>query len=141
EVIAVPMLRGEVRWEMDWDRLEELVTPKTRMFLLCHPHNPVGRVFRRDELERIADFCLRRNLVLCSDEIHCDLILDDIPHCPAASLNDEIAGNSITLMAPSKTFNVPGLGCAFALIPNSELRAKFRRAANGIVPQVNVFGY
>lgn len=141
EVIAVPMVCREGRWEMDWERMEELVTPSTRLFFLCHPHNPVGRVFTRDELLRIGEFCQRRNIVLCSDEIHCDLILDDIPHRPAASLSEEMANNTITLMAPSKTFNVPGLGCAFALIPNATLRARFRRAAIGIVPQVNVFGY
>lgn len=141
EVISVPMICRDGKWEMDWDRLEAAVTPSTRLFLLCHPHNPVGRVFRRTELERLAEFCARHQIVLCSDEIHCDLILDDLPHLPAASLNDEIAANTITLMAPSKTFNVPGLGCAFALIPNASLRARFRKAALGIVPQVNVFGY
>lgn len=141
EVIRVRMQRVDGRWEMDWDGLETSVTPSTRLFLLCHPHNPVGRVFSREELEWIAEFCLRHDLVLCSDEIHCDLILDDVPHLPAASLSAEIASNSITLMAPSKTYNVPGLGCSFALIPNPELRARFRKAANGIVPQVNLFGY
>lgn len=141
ELVAVPLLCRDGTWEMDWDRMEKAVTPSTRLFLLCHPHNPVGRVFRREELQRLADFCLRHKLVLCSDEIHCDLILDDLPHVPAASLNEEIAASTITLMAPSKTFNVPGLGCAFALIPNEKLRTRFRRAALGIVPQVNVFGY
>lgn len=141
DVVSVPLLCQNGRWEIDWERTEEAVTPKTRLFLLCHPHNPVGRVFRRAELERLGEFCLRHKIVLCSDEIHCDLVLDDLPHLPVASLSPELAENTITLMAPSKTFNVPGLGCAFALIPNGTLRARFQRAAQGIVPQVSTFGY
>lgn len=141
EVISVPLVCHEGRWGMDWDRMEEVITPETRLFLLCHPHNPVGQVFRRDELERLGQFCLRHDLVLCSDEIHCDLILDDLPHVPAATVSPEIAENTITVMAPSKTFNVPGLGCSFAIISNPTLRARFKRAAQGIVPQVNLFGY
>ncbi|OQX66365.1 MAG: aspartate aminotransferase, partial [Sorangiineae bacterium NIC37A_2] len=70
------------RWEIDWDAMERSVTPRTKVFFLCNPHNPVARVFRRDELERIGEFCLRHNLVLCSDEIHCDLILENIRHTP-----------------------------------------------------------
>lgn len=143
EVIKVPLVwnTSSGRWEMDWERMEAAVTPATRLFLLCNPHNPVGRVFTRAEVHQLAQFCLERNIVLCSDEIHCDLILDDRPHVSAASIDDEIAANTITLMAPSKTYNIPGLGCAFAIIPNPSLRAKFRRAATGIVPQVNIFGY
>lgn len=141
ELITVPMLCCDNRWNIDWERMEAAVTPSTRLFLLCHPHNPVGRVFGREELERVADFCLRHRLVLCSDEIHCDLILDDLPHIPAATLGEEIAAQTITLMAPSKTFNTPGLGCAWAVISNPTLRAEFRQAALGIVPQVNALGY
>ncbi len=141
QVLSVPMACREGRWEIDWERMEETVTPKTRLLLLCHPHNPVGRVFGREELVRLGEFCLRHEIVLCSDEIHCDLILDDLPHLPAASLREDFAANTITLMAPSKTFNVPGLGCAFALIPDPTLRARFKRAALGIVPQVNAFGF
>jgi cysteine-S-conjugate beta-lyase len=141
ELITVPMLCCDNRWDIDWEGMEASVTPSTRLFLLCHPHNPVGRVFGREELERVADFCLRHRLVLCSDEIHCDLILDDLPHIPAATLGEEIAAQTITLMAPSKTFNTPGLGCAWALISNPTLRAAFRQAALGIVPQVNALGY
>ncbi len=141
EVISVSLRCTDGRWEFDWEKMEGAVTAKTRLFLLCHPHNPVGRVFNRDELQKVADFCRRHDLVLCSDEIHCDLILDDIPHVPAASLNAEIAARTITLMAPSKTFNVPGLGCSFAIISDSALRTRFRRAALGIVPQVTVLGY
>src|SRR5581483_3760918 len=105
----------------------------TRMFYLCNPHNPLARVWRRDELARLAEFCLRHDLVLCADEIHCDLILDPAqPHFPIARLSAEIAARTITLLAPSKTYNVPGLGTSIAIIPDHLRRARFVRAAAGI---------
>jgi cystathionine beta-lyase len=129
------------RWEIDWDGLDRAVTSKTKIFLLCNPHNPVARVWRRDELVRIGEFCVRHNLVLCSDEIHCDLILDDLPHVPTALLGDEIARRTITLMAPSKTYNVPGLGTSIAIIPDAQLRAQFVRATAGVVAEVTSLGF
>ncbi|MGE5493049.1 MAG: aminotransferase class I/II-fold pyridoxal phosphate-dependent enzyme, partial [Actinomycetota bacterium] len=103
--------------------------------------NPVGRAWREDELRELADLCERRDLVVCSDEIHCGLVLDkDKRHIPFASLSPEMARRTITLMAPSKTFNVPGLGCAFAIISEPGLRRRFKAAMNGIVPHVNVLG-
>ncbi|HVT72709.1 MAG TPA: PatB family C-S lyase [Lacunisphaera sp.] len=129
------------RWEIDWDALERAVTPKTRLFFLCNPHNPLARVWRRDELEALANFCARHNLLLCSDEIHCDLILDDLPHVPTALLGAEVAERTITLMAPSKTYNVPGLGTSIAIIPDAQLRQEFVRATAGIVAEVNALGY
>jgi cystathionine beta-lyase len=139
--VTAPMARRGGRWEMDFDALDRAVTPRTKQFFLCSPHNPVGRAFTRRELEQVAAFCARHNLVLVSDEIHCDLVLDDVAHEPIATLSPELAARTITLMAPSKTYNVPGLGCSLAIIPNPELRAKFTRAAQGIVPDVNVLGY
>lgn len=143
ESVPVPLAlnRTERRWEIDFDALERAVTPRTRLFFLCNPHNPVARVFRRDELIRLGDFCVRHNLVLCSDEIHCDLILDDLPHLPTGSLRDDIAERTVTLMAPSKTYNVPGLGTSFAVIPNPQLRAAFVRATAGIVAEVTTLGF
>jgi cystathionine beta-lyase len=132
---------GRGRWEIDWDALERAVTPRTRLFYLCNPHNPLARVWRRDELARLADFCERHNLILCSDEIHCDLILDDIPHIPTGLLGGEIANRTVTLMAPSKTYNVPGLGTSFAIISNPQLRATFVRATAGIVAEVTTLGF
>jgi cystathionine beta-lyase len=129
-------------WEIDWDALERAVTPRTRAFFLCNPHNPVARVFRRAELERIAEFCVRHRLILCSDEIHCDLILDpSLRHIPTGTLGGPIAQQTITLLAPSKTYNIPGLGTALAIIPNPELRRRFVHATQGIVAEVNVFGF
>lgn len=138
--VAVPMARNGARWEMDFAALERAITPRSRAFFLCSPHNPVGRAFTRAELTQLADFCVRHDLTLVSDEIHCDLILDDVAHLPTAMLSPEIAARSITLMAPSKTYNVPGLGTSLAIIPDAKLRTAFTRAAAGIVPDANVLG-
>lgn len=130
------------RWKIDWDALERTVTPRTKLFFLCNPHNPLARVWRRDELVKLAEFCLRHDLILCSDEIHCDLILDPaLPHLPVSTLSPEIAARTVTLMAPSKTYNVPGLGTSFAIIPDSALRARFVRATAGIVAEVTSLGF
>jgi cystathionine beta-lyase len=102
----------------------------------------LARVWRRDELAQLAEFCLRHRLLLCADEIHCDLILDPtLPHIPAATLSPEIAARTVTFMAPSKTYNIPGLGTSFAIIPDAALRAQFVRATAGIVAEVNTLGY
>ena len=138
---GVPLVQGEHGWQWDWSAMHAALTPNTRLLLLCHPHNPVGRCWRDDELRSIADFALQHDLVVCSDEIHCGLVLDaERRHIPLASLDPAIAARSITLMAPSKTFNIPGLGCAFALIPDPALRRRFLRTMEGIVPHVNVLG-
>ena len=139
--VALRLDAAQRRWEIDWDALEKAVTPKSRIFLLCNPHNPVARVWRREELVRLAEFCVRHDLVLCSDEIHCDLILDDLPHRPTALLGDEISRRTITFMAPSKTYNVPGLGTSIAIIPDATLRAQFIRAANGVMAEVTSLGF
>ena len=140
--VQVPFELREGNWTINWDALERAVTPKTKLFYLCNPHNPIARVWRRDELVRLADFCLRHNLVLCSDEIHCDLILDPaLKHFPTAALSPEIAARTVTLMAPSKTYNVPGLGTSFAIISDPMHRARFVRATSGIVAEVNNLGY
>jgi cystathionine beta-lyase len=128
-------------WRFDRIALQRAVTADTRLFLLCHPHNPVGRCWSREELLELATFAEANDLIVCSDEIHCGLILDpDKHHIPFASLSPDAAQRSITLMAPSKTFNIPGLGCAFAVIPDAGLRRRFERTMNGIVPHVNVLG-
>ena len=137
-----PALSPVEGWTINWDALARAVTPKTKLFYLCNPHNPLARVWRRDEVARLAEFCVRHNLVLCSDEIHCDLILDPaLPHVPTALISPEIAARTITLMAPSKTYNIPGLGTSFAIIPDAKLRTRFVRATAGIVAEVNNLGY
>jgi cystathionine beta-lyase len=130
------------RWEIDWDAVEKAVTPRSKMLLFCHPHNPVARVWDRQELARVADFCARHDLVLCTDEIHCDLLLEPgAVHEPIGAVAPSAAERTVTLMAPSKAFNVPGLGASFAVIPDPSLRARFSKASAGIVAEVNVFGY
>jgi cystathionine beta-lyase len=142
ELITVPLIEKTGGWEFDFDLLERAITPRTRMLLLCSPHNPTGRVFTRDELATLADICERNDLVICSDEIHCELVLDkDRDHIPTANLSAEVEQRTITLMAPSKTFNIPGLGCSFAVISDEQLRRQFLQAMKGIVPHVNALGY
>jgi len=125
---------------IDWDVMEQAITDLTRLFILCNPHNPVGRVYTKEELLRMGEICLKRGVVICSDEIHCDLIYRGYQHIPIASLETEIAQNTMTLIAPSKTFNLAGLKCAVAIIQNPDLREKFRNAGKGLVSEVNVLG-
>lgn len=139
--LAVEQQGSTVRYTLDEDIFEGAIQANTRLFILCNPHNPVGRAFTRQELTRMAEISLRHDLVICSDEIHCDLLLDGTQHIPVASLDPEIGQRSITLLAPSKTYNLPGLGCSMAVIQNPELRKRVQQAAAGIVPHVNVLGY
>jgi cystathionine beta-lyase len=142
KLVTAPLVIENNRWIIDFDELEKNITPQTGLLLFCNPHNPVGRVYTRQELEKLVSFCDRHDIIICSDEVHCDLILDvDKTHIPTASLNLEAAARTITLMAPSKTFNIPGLGCAFAVISNKKLRNRFLQAMAGIVPEVNILGF
>jgi len=129
------------RYEIDFDLFQEAISDRTRIFILCNPHNPVGRVFRREELAQMADICLARNILICSDEIHCDLVFEGSQHLPIATLAPEVADQTITLMAPSKTFNVPGLKCSLAIVQNPELRKTLKETHTGLVHGVNVMGY
>lgn len=139
--LAVSQEGNHLRYEVDFDAFEAAISPHTRLFLLCNPHNPVGRSYTQDEQLRMAEICARHDMLICSDEIHCDLLLDETAHFPMASLDPEIAQRTITLMAPSKTFNMPGLGCSLAIVQNPQLRAQINRAQAGIVPHVNLLGY
>ncbi|MHC4887047.1 MAG: MalY/PatB family protein [Planctomycetota bacterium] len=141
-LIDVPLACQDEVWSLDLARIEESITDETKLLLLCSPHNPVGRAFTEKELRALAELCLERGITLCSDEIHCDLILDENRrHIPTATLSPEIRDATITLMAPSKTYNVPGMGCSFAVIPNKRLRLAFKRAMQGIVPHINVLAW
>lgn len=128
-----------LHYEIDFDALEAAITPRTRLFMLCNPHNPVGRVFTRAELERLADLCLRHDLLICSDEAHCDLIYDG-QHIPIASLSPEVAARTITLQAPSKTYNLPGLKCGYIIIQNADLMEQLLYVKDRIVPHTSVMG-
>jgi cystathionine beta-lyase len=127
-------------YSIDWQAFEAAITDQTRLFILCNPHNPVGRVFRKDELEYMAEICLRQGVVICSDEIHGDLIFRGHRHLPLASLDPVIAQNTITLIAPSKTYNLAGLACSIAIIQNAELRQKYQHSGKGLVGWVNLMG-
>ncbi len=140
-LLRCPLKRVDGRYTFDLERFESLITENTKVLLLCSPGNPVGRVWSESELRNIGEICIANDIVICSDEIHCDLTLDGAIHYPTAKVSLEIAGRTITLMAPSKTFNVPGLGCSFAIISNDSLRRQFKHAGKGIVPHVNTFGY
>ena len=133
--------RPDGRYEVDIDAFSAAIRDRTRFFLLCSPHNPVGRAFTHAELTSLAQVCLRRGLAIVADEIHCELTLGGQRHTPIASLDPEIAERTITLMAPSKTFNLAGLKCSVAIIPNAALRERFVNGRIDLVQTVNVFGY
>ncbi|TPV56894.1 putative C-S lyase [Aestuariibacter sp. GS-14] len=139
--VDIPTVLQNGRWTLDLDALaREAADPRCKLMILCNPMNPVGSVMTQDEVDAIAAICEQHNVTLCSDEIHCDLILSEqVSHIPAgrvAALQDR----SITLMAASKTFNVAGLGTSFAIIPDASLRRKFSQSAAGIVPWANIMG-
>ncbi len=141
--VAAPMTRDSLgRPAFDLAALDAALTPATRLFLLCNPHNPLGRVWTPEELVALLDLCQSRDIIVCSDEVHGGLVLDP-PHTytPAGRAAPERADRLITLLSPSKAFNLPGLGCAFAVIPDPALRRRFREAMAGIVPHVNLFGW
>ena len=145
ELIKVPLQKStgpRLVYDVDFEAMEQQVQPNTRLLLLCNPHNPVGRVYPRETVERLAEFCVRHDMVLCSDEIHCDLVLEPetAPHFTALRLPRPIQDRCITLMAASKTYNIAGLACAFAIIPNPTLRRKFQQAKNCFVAEVSPLG-
>lgn len=141
-VASAPLVCDSTGWLWDFPAVDAVLkTSQAKLFLLCHPHNPTGRVWNEDELWQIALLAEKHDMVVCSDEIHNGLILSPSRrHRLFATLSPETAARTITLMAPSKTFNIPGLGCAFAIIPDSRLRRGFHDAMRGIVPHVNAMG-
>jgi cystathionine beta-lyase len=141
---TVPHIRdAQDKWTFDWEGLEKAVAPRTRIFLLCHPQNPLGRVFAPAEIERLAEFCRRHDLVLVSDEIHCDLVLEPekTPFVSALRLPEEFHDRLVVLLAPSKTWNIAGLGYSFAVIPDDSLRRRFTAARGHSLPEINALAY
>ena len=135
----VPLLQDEDgKYHIDFDALENNDFPQTAMLVLCNPHNPVGRVFSRQELQKLAAICKKKNWLVCSDEIHCDLIFDDLQHIPFASINEDTANRTITLFAPSKTFNIAGLKCSVMVVKNEELRQRIKMGMRGLVTTPNL---
>lgn len=137
--LLAPLQLIDNRWVIDLAAVEEKLTGREELLMLCNPQNPGGTVYSREELLAQLEFAERHDLIVCSDEIHCDLLLEPgVRHTPFASLNEAAARRSITLMSPSKSFNIAGLGASVAIIPNPELRKRFSQAMAGIVPHVDV---
>lgn len=141
-VPLTPIIDGvHLRYEIDFDALRAAITPDVKAFMLCNPHNPTGHVYTRAELEQIAALVVEHDLLLISDEIHCDLVFTPHQHVSIASLNPDIAARTITLLAPSKTFNLAGLACSFMVAPTAEIRDKLFGAVfnNGLL--INNLGF
>ncbi len=130
DIPFIKQVKGNIMtYEIDWDLFEKRVK-KAGIFLLCNPHNPLGIIFSRKDLTRMAEICIKHKVLIVSDEIHSELLLDGNKFTPMAKLSREIEQHIITLIAPSKTFNVPGLFCGFAIIPNKELRERYKTELN-----------
>jgi cystathionine beta-lyase len=130
DIPFVKNVKGNIMsYEIDWDLFEKRIK-KARIFLLCNPHNPLGIIFSRKELTRMAEICIKHKVIIVSDEIHSELLLDGNKFTPMAKLSREIEKQVITLIAPSKTFNIAGLFCGFAIIPNKELRDRYNTELN-----------
>ena len=129
-----------LRYSVDFDIFQQAVHSagaQTGMFLLCNPHNPTGQVYSQADLRRMADICLKNNIIICSDEIHSEILLGGAKHLPIAALDPEIANRTVTLIAPSKTFNVPGLFCGFAIIPNQDLLERYKKTVECMAMHVS----
>lgn len=127
KIVENPLRLNEGKYEMDFQDMKDKITKKTKLSVLCSPHNPVGRVWTSKELKEFGKICIENGIIIVSDEIHSDLIYKDYNHVPTASISQELAMNTITLMAPSKTFNIPGLFASIAIIPNKDIRDRFNR--------------
>lgn len=141
--VDIPMTRGEDgEWKLHIAALEQAAGPRAKVLQLCNPHNPNGKVFSREELADLADFCQRKNLILCADEVHADLILDaDARHICAAALDESVADRAIVMQSPSKAYNVAGLNFSVVVIPNADLRRRYRETAAGqVISHLNPMG-
>lgn len=139
-IIDVPHIRNDTTWQFDWEGMEAAVTENTKILMLCNPQNPLGHAFSETEILRVGEFCVRHDLVLIADEIHCDLILDpEQKHYSVLRLPESSRPRLVTLMAPSKTYNIAGIGYSFAVIQNEELRRQFLNARGCTMPEINLF--
>ena len=139
--VEIPLNYAKDGYRIDFDIFEDKIEQGIRLFLLCNPHNPVGRVFSKEELLRIGKICIDHDVWICSDEIHSDLVYNGHKHIPIASLSPELADRTVTLMAPSKTFNIPGLQFSYAVCRNKQNREKLERARRGLLEQPNTLAY
>lgn len=141
EIVQNPLKLEDGKYHMDYDDLEKKIDSKTKMLILCSPHNPVGRVWKEEELKRLADICMRNNILIVSDEIHFDIVYNGNKHVVFGSISDEVRDNCVVLTAPSKTFNIAGLQVSNVIISNDELRKKFRyELQKDHISSPNIFG-
>ena len=138
---AIPLDNYNNRLILSAEGLQHYQKSNTRLLLFCNPHNPGGSVYTKAELSDIAAFCVNNNIVICSDEIHCNMIHDGIQHIPIASLSEEIADQSITLMSLNKVFNIPGLGLAWMICKNKEIRKKIQAQIGTLIPDPQIISY
>jgi cystathionine beta-lyase len=139
EIVQNPLVLKEGRYEMDLDDLKSKIDEKTKMLFLCSPHNPTGNVWKKEELLKLCEICLENSILIISDEIHADIIYPGNKHIPTASLSDKIAKNTVTLMAPSKTFNIAGLNSSYIVAQNKELLTKIVQHFEGMHIGPNIF--
>jgi cysteine-S-conjugate beta-lyase len=141
KIVKNPLVLKNDKYEIDFNDFEDKLKSGVKLFILCSPHNPVGRVWTRKELEKMGELCERYGVYIVSDEIHADIIYEPNVHTPMASLNRYWENNSITCIAPSKTFNIPGLQASVMIIPSSEIREKVRTVQGTIgFHGLNIFG-
>ena len=140
QIVENPLKIVNGNYVMDFEDLTEKIDDRTKMIILCSPHNPVSRVWKREELEKLAEICKEKDIIIVSDEIHNDLILGDIKHTPTAIVSEDAMQRTVTLVAPSKTFNLAGLTNANAIIPNKKLREDFKAQISKGSGHSNIFG-
>ena len=141
-ILRTSLLNNKGRLELDYASIESLINKDTKMFFFCNPHNPGGTLFEESEIKKLVDICVEKEIIICADEIHSDLVLDiERKHIHLAQTSKSAANNSITLVSPTKTFNMQGLPCGAAIIPNDEIRKEFRRNMRGISAHISIFSY
>lgn len=141
QIVDNPLQLKDGRLCIDFEDFEAKITPEVKMLILCNPHNPGGSVWKKEELKRLSEICLKNNILVVSDEIHADIVFSPSKHVPYASVSEEAAQNSITVTSHSKTFNVAGLTTSYVIIPNKKLLFDYNKALN--IPHLgmgNIFG-
>lgn len=128
-------------YDINFDAFEAAITRQTSLYFLCDPHNPAGKIFTREEHERLAEICLKHDIVIAADSIHCDLLLDDNEFQPLATLSPEVADRTITMISASKTYNIPGLACSVAIVPNEDIRKRMTKISYASGYHVNTLAY
>ncbi len=141
-LVYSPLVETENGWEVDWQNFEEKLASGVKMFILCNSHNPIGKVWTKDELKKMGELCCKYNTIIFSDEIHSDLALYDFKHTVMASISEDIAQNTITAMAPSKTFNIAGMLNSLIISESKELFEKFNKEISSLHLDLgNIFGH